>query len=154
MRFRLTLLAIVLGALAGGGGYMLYGRSIEGTVQRQSSKCPSSAPISITIRNWTFFPIHRTDFKMQAWSGGSTKNLLVDGRQGYNAEFKVAPFSSETLCYSDTFFAAPVKPANEADSTEAGGIDIQAMIAEVNWFHDKVQDVEIHVYDAHYIELK
>ncbi|MFH1803266.1 MAG: hypothetical protein ABID63_00060 [Pseudomonadota bacterium] len=155
MRIRLTLFAIVLGmTFVGGGGYMLYGRSIEGTVQRQGSSCPPNAPISVTIRNWTPFPIHRTDFKMQAWSGRNTKNLLIESQYGYNTQLKVDPFSSETFCYSDAFFAAPVEPANEAESAGRIRIDTQAEIAQMNWLRDKVRDVEIHVYGANYVELK
>lgn len=154
MRFRSIMIAslalILLSAMI---GYLLYGRSIEATLQRHNNPCPLDAPIAVTIRNWTPFTIHRTHFQMEAWEGARTENLLSSGLFGYNASRKINPFSSETICYSDSFFTSPIKHSHENTSLGRVKLDTNSIVREVDWFREKIEGIEIHTYDAQYINL-
>lgn len=150
-RKKVAVVGVLVAAVV--AGYTVYGRSVEATLERAGSPCSPEAPIKVTIRNNTFKPIHRTDFKMEAWKGDVTRNVLTESFMGYTAEIEVPPFSSKTGCYSDAYFVNPGK-AEEIMPAENGNarIDTGAVIKNANWFHERVKDMKARVYDVKFVE--
>lgn len=101
--------------------------------ERQDSNCKSTAPISVTVRNISFKRVARVRFDIEVWLDGNSISILQDG-SWRTFDRVVSPFSSETLCYTDTVFES-LRPENPSDWS------FNNSIKRSNIFMDRYSDI-------------
>lgn len=142
---RFTWITATLCIGIGAVGYFSYGRSIEASTEPSIFECSSAYPIQVTIRNFTFTTVHRTLFKMEAWKNNVSQNLLENGLRPFEFPRVIEPFSSETGCFSDSYFTPPdVKWTSH----------LEEVIKNADWVIKRRIGIQLHIYDVQFQTLE
>lgn len=120
--------------------------------------CTSGAPIAVTVTNWSLRRLARVYFDMELWLDNRSRNVLVD-TDARLFDAAVAPFSSETLCFTDTLFeqmfASPETSSTSADASAPKNLMAEAIpllnkqLAEYSQIATRAT-VSVHLYQPEY----
>lgn len=134
---------------------LFYGQDIETSIDRDglAKECPSSSPIFVRVRNWTFSTVKQVNFRMEIYKGQRSRNLLTNS--SYILDYVIKPFGSRSGCYSDEYTDRLVAKKDQRDGgSDNVKVSLSDVIAEVNAAREFGSSHSVYITDVEYQMLE